>query len=241
MLNQINHWMEYAADAVDLVLLLRILALRLHRTYLFVTLACSLAVIFDAANLIYAHDLPRVQIYSEMFLACIFPLAAWDIFEEIAPAVAALRRLAMLRTLASFIIISFFGLAWLSSFSESDDPTGLAFPVALSLIISTASAAGVLGFLWSMHRGMQLQKITLRKNTAVWMIFFGLLMAGQLASWLVLMADEFLSPSARESFSPLAGAALNFYGIVITLWCAAKLRGLQKDLSTSLSETEPRP
>jgi len=241
MLNQINHWIEYAGDAVDLVLLLRILTLRLQRTYMFVTLLCALTVLFDAANLLYGHDLPRVQIYSELFLACVFPLAAWDIFEEIAPAVSALRRLAMLRTLASFIIISFFGLVWLSSLSEADDPTGLAFPLALSLIVSTASAAGVLGFLWMMHRGMQLNKITLRKNTGVWMMFFGLLMAGQLAYWFVLMTDEFLGQAMRETFSTIATGALNFFGIVITLWCAAKLRGLQTDLPASISETEPRP
>jgi hypothetical protein len=241
MLNQVNHWMEYAVAGVDLVLLLRVLGLRLQRTYMFLTLACTLAVIFDVANLLYAERSPRVQIYSELFLACVFPLAAWDIFEEIATSVAALRRLAMLRTLASFIIISFFGLVWLSSLSENDDPTGLAFPLALTLIVSTASAAGCLGFLWIMHRGLQIQKIQARKNTSVWMIFFALLMAGQLVWWFVLMAGDFLSQPARERLAPIATVVVNFYGIVITLWCAAKLGGLPKDLSTAISETEPRP
>ena len=241
MLSQINHWMEYAAGAVDLVLLLRILGLRLQRSYMFLRLACTLAVIFDAANLLYADNAPRVQIYSEFFSACIFPLAAWDIFEEISTSVGSLRRLAMLRTLASFIIISFFGLVWLSSLSESDDPSGLAFPLALTLIVSTASAAGCLGFVWIMHRGMQIQKVARRKNTSVWMTFFSLLMAGQLVSWFVLMADEFLNQQMRESLAPIANLSLNSYGIVITLWCTAKLRGLPKDLSATVSETEPRP
>jgi uncharacterized membrane protein len=215
------------------------LGLRLQRTYLFLTLAAALAVMFDVANLLYAETSPRVQIYSELFLGCIFPLAAWDIFEEVAQAVRALRRLAMLRTLASFIIISFFGLIWLSSMSDSDDPTGLAFPLALAMIVSTASAAGCLGFLWIMHRGAQLQKIPLRKNTLVWMLFFALLMVGQLASWFVFMLEEFLSQPVRDSMSPIANVVLNCYGMGITLWCAAKLRGLPKDLSTSISETEP--
>ena len=208
---------------------------------MFLTLACALAVIFDVANLLYADKAPLVQIYSELFLSCIFPLAAWDIFEEIGTAVGALRRLAMLRTLASFIIITFFGMIWLSSLSANDDPSGLAFPLALTLIVSTASAAGCLGFVWIMHRGMQIHKTPVPSNTSVWMIFFGLLMVGQLASWFVLMAEEFFSQAVRDSVSPIVNIVLNFYGIVITLWCAIKLRGLPKDLSTSISEPEPRP
>jgi hypothetical protein len=239
MLNQVNHWMEYTAAAVDLVLLVRVLSLRLQRTYMFLTLACALAVIFDVANLLYAEKSPRVQIYSELFLACVFPLAAWDIFEEIAASVSALRRLAMLRTLASFIIITFFGMIWFSSVSESEDPTGLAFPLAICLVVSTASAAGCLGFLWIMHRGMQLQKIPLRKNTMVWMTFFGLLMVGDLAAWFVLMGEEILSQPAREQVAPISNAVLNGFGIAITIWCAVKLKGLAKDLPSPVSEAEP--
>jgi hypothetical protein len=81
MLSEINHWTEYAAAAFDLGLLVRILALRLQRTYVFLTLACTLAVLFDGAVLFYAPGSERVQIYGNLFLAFIFPLAAWDIFE----------------------------------------------------------------------------------------------------------------------------------------------------------------
>ena len=126
MLSQINHWMEYAAAAFDLILLLRVLTLRLQRVYMFLTLACTLAVIFDAATIFYAPDNERVSLYTNLFSAFIVPLAAWDIFEEIAKPVAALRRLAILRTLASLGIIFFFGLLlWTGSVSENDDPTYL--------------------------------------------------------------------------------------------------------------------
>ncbi len=241
MLNQINHWMEYAAAGVDLVLLLRVLGLRLQRVYVFLTLACAVTVIFDAANMFYGQEAPRVEIYSELFAACIFPLAAWDVFEEIAASVSALRRLAMLRTLASFIIISFFGLAFLPSLSERDDPTGLIFLQFIALTVSTASAGSCLGFLWIMHRGMGMQRVAARKNTIVWMLFFGLLMAGQLLVWFELIVMEFVAEGARANFSTAATILLNFYGLVITLWCAAKLRGVAKDIPAPVSETEPGP
>lgn len=241
MLNQINHWMEYVAAGVDLVLLLRILSLRLQRTYLFVTLLCTLSVLFDAANFRFAQDVPRVQFYSQIFLACLFPVACWDIFEEVAALVGGLRRLAMLRTLASLILISFIGLIWLSSQADADDPSGLAYPWALSIIVSTASAAGCLGFLWIMHRGIQIHKVAIRKNTFVWMIFFSLSMAGQLASSFAEMTAQSFDSQMREKFWTIAVLVLNSFSTLISLWCVVKLRGLPKDLSAPISETETRP
>jgi hypothetical protein len=51
MLSQLNHWMQYVGVAVDALLLLRILTLKLHRSYVFITLASVLAVFFDAIAL----------------------------------------------------------------------------------------------------------------------------------------------------------------------------------------------
>jgi hypothetical protein len=87
---------------------------------------------------------------------------------------------------------------------------------------------------------MQLQKIAVKKNTLVWGTFFALLMAGQLVSWFVLMAGEFLSVPARENFSPIVNIVLNTYGMAITIWCAVKLRGLEKDVLDPVSGTETR-
>lgn len=241
MLNQINRWMEYASTGVDLVLLLRVLGLRLQRTYLFLTLVCVLVVIFDVASLVYAQEFPRVQLYSQLFLALVFPLAVWDIFEEVANSVAALRRLAILRTIAGLVIVCFFGLFWANSVAKTDDLNDLLFLVVLALTVSTGSATGCLGFLWIMRRGLRLQKIPTPRNTLVWMTFYALFLVEELASWLVLMTEETLNPAARDQFSAVASLVINSYGIVITLWCALKLRGLPKDIPSPVSETEPRP
>jgi hypothetical protein len=241
MLNQINHWMEYVAAGIDLVLLLRILGLRLQRTYVFLTLAAAVAVVFDVASLRFAEEVPRVQIYGELFMALIFPLAVWDIFEEIAVTVAALRRMAMLRTLASLIIMFFFGLIWLTYLGQADDPSGLLFVLGLSLFVSTCSAAACLSFLWIMRRGLKMQKIQTPRNTSVWMIFYAFSMAGLLAYWFVLIMEEMMSEPVRNALSPGVNLFLNVYGMVITIWCVVKLRGLPKDMAASVSETEQGP
>jgi hypothetical protein len=69
------------------------------------------------------------------------------------------------------------------------------------------------------------------------MTFFALLMVEQLASWFVLLADDALRQPTQGNFAPIADLVLNLYGILITLWCAVKLRGMSKDIpSVSLHE-----
>jgi len=240
MLSQLNQWMEYAAAAIDLALLLRVLALRLQRTYVFLTLACVLAVLFDIAVLSLPPDSPeraRVEVYSSLLIAFVFPLAAWDVFGEIANSVAAVRRAAILRTLTSLLMVTFFGVVLASPAFKSEDPTGLPFVLTVTVIVSTGSATGCLTFFWGMRRALRLQKITLPHNTFVWMLFYALLLAGQIVTWLLLLLEEFLNLPSAAVAPQCISLALNTFGIAITLWCALKLRALPKDVpSASLNE-----
>ena len=58
MLNQILYWMLIAGTAADVILLLRLVTLKLHRVYVFIALDCSLGVLFDAVSLWYGWDSP---------------------------------------------------------------------------------------------------------------------------------------------------------------------------------------
>jgi hypothetical protein len=232
--------MEYAAAAIDVVLLLRVLALRLQRTYIFLTLACALAVLFDAAILSLTRDSPermRVEVYSSLLIAFVFPLAAWDVFEEIATSIAAVRRIAILRTLTSLLMVTFFGLLLASPTFHAEDPTGLAFVLALTIIVSTGSATGCLTFLWVVRRALRLQKITLPHNTFVWMVFYALLLGGQIVTWSLLLLEDALSLPSTAFATQFISLVLDTFGMVITVWCALRLRALPKDLpSASLNE-----
>jgi hypothetical protein len=232
--------MEYAAAATDLALLLRVLALRLQRTYVFLTLACVLAVLFDVAVLSLTPDSPeraRVEVYSNLLIAFVFPLAAWDVFEEIANSLGALRRSAIFRTLTSLLMITLFGLVLASPTFKSEDPTGLTFVLTLTVIVSTGSATGCLTFFWAMRRAFRLQKLTLPHNTFVWLVFYALLLAEQIVTWMLLLLEESLNLTSTAVASQLITLTLNTFGIAITLWCAVKLRALPKDVpSASLNE-----
>jgi hypothetical protein len=240
MLTQINHWMEYASAVIDVFFLLRVLALRLQRTYVFLTLACVLTVFFDVIDLMLAHDSPEAQrmwVYSNLLFAVVFPFAAWDVFEEIPASLAPLRRTAILRTLTSVLMVSFLGLLLASPAFNSDDPLGLPFLSTLMIVVSTGSATGCLTFFWAMRRAFRLQKLALPHNTFVWMIFYALLLAGQIVIWFLLLLEETLGQTSSALGPQLVETALATYGIAITIWCGVKLRALPKDLpSASLNE-----
>jgi hypothetical protein len=240
MLIQLNHWIEYAAAAIDVVLLLRVLTLRLQRTYVFLTLACVLTVLFDVAILSLNRESPervRVEVYANLLIAFVFPLAAWDVFEEIASALAPIRRLAILRTLTSLLMVTFFGLILASPAFHADDPTGLAFVLTLTIIVSTGSATGCLTFFWAMRRALRLQKLTTPHNTFVWMVFYALLLAGQIVTWLLWLLEDALNLPVSSFATQFITLSLDTFGIVITVWCAVRLRALPKDVpSASLHE-----
>ena len=240
MLNQVNHWMEYASAGVDVLLFLRVLALRLQRTYIFLTLICVLAVVFDAVIISLTRGSPereRVEIYSSLLLAFVFPLAAWDVFEEVGNPLAAIRRAAILRTFTSLLMITFFAIILAIPAFSIDDPTNLEFVLRLTLVVSTGSATGCLTFLWTMRRTVRLQKLALPSNTSVWMIFYALFLGAQIVTWFVSLLEVYLGQTSNSSFPQITELVFTLYGMAITVWCAVKLRALPKDLpSASLNE-----
>jgi hypothetical protein len=225
ILSQVNHWFDFAATAIDLLLLLRVLTLKLHRTYFFIALACLLSVFFDGVALWLGPDSQenfRVFLYSRFLYAFVFPVAAWDVFEEFAPNLAKLRRLAISRTITSLVLITLFGLAlsaFLASGSEGDDST---FIKTLAVFVWTGAAAASLSFLWVMHKELRTQKLVPPRNTSVWLLFYELILLGEIATCFLLQISGIFSQMVAE----ILMLAVMSYGMGVTLWCAIKLRGL---------------
>jgi hypothetical protein len=228
ILSQVNHWFDFAATAIDLLLLLRVLTLKLHRTYFFIALACLLSVFFDGVALWLGPDSQenfRVFLYSRFLYAFVFPVAAWDVFEEFAPNLAKLRRLAISRTITSLVLITLFGLAlsaFLASGSEADDST---FIKTLAVFVWTGAAAASLSFLWVMHKELRTQKLAPPRNTSVWLLFYELILLGEIATCFLLQISGIFSQMVAE----ILMLALMSYGMGVTLWCAIKLRSLHTE------------
>ena len=222
MINNAEHWMEVAGAAVDALLVLRVLQLRLQKTYMFITLACVLALGFDGVALwlgAESREMGRFFIYSRFLYAFVYPAAAFDVWEEVQAQVGRLRKVALLRLVASLVLAAVLGLiiASVASGEESPEDTALA---SFAVIVWAASATASLAFLWSMHRLTRAGKIELPHNTAVWLLYFQLALAAEVLTCFLTIIWRGFSPFATTAID----ISLGLYGILITLWCVWKLR-----------------
>ncbi len=229
MLSQVNHWIEIIGTAIDALLLLRILQLKLHRTYVFITLACVLSLFFDGVMLWFHSDSPefgRIFIYSRFLYAFVFPAAAYDVWEEAKAHVARIRRLAIFRLVSSLIIAAILGLI-ITGFASGQDSSDEALYATFGVILWAASTTASLAFLWSMHRLTRAQKIELPSNTAVWLLFYQLTLAGEVVACFLIIINQQFSPFVSTALD----VSLGLYEILVTLWCIWKLRALPSGTS----------
>jgi hypothetical protein len=229
--------LDFAATAIDVLLLLRVLTLKLHRTYFFITLACVLSVFFDGVALWLGPDSQenfRAFLYSRFLYAFVYPVAAWDVFEEFTLHLAKLRRIAISRTITSLVLITLFGLAlsaFLASGSDADDST---FIKTLAIFVWTGSAAASLSFLWVMHKEMRAQKLSPPRNTFVWLIFYELILLAEIANCFLLQISGIFSHAVAE----ILMLTLLAYGMSVTVWCAIKLRALHPEVPSEPAEAD---
>lgn len=226
MLTQANHWLDIVGTALDAVLLGRVLLLRLYRLYVFITLGCVLAVFFDVVTLWLEPDVKasaNVFIYSKFLYAVLFPLIAWDVFEEIGPQIAKLRRLAIARLISGLLFACLFGVM-VSIFVDTTDANGeTAVMATLSLLLWAGSSTATLAFLWTLHRQTRTQKIELPNNTHVWLVFWELSLLAEVLTCVWFLVVPVVK---NHGFDESVQLVFSLYEIAITAWCVLKLRGI---------------
>ena len=231
MLTQANHWIEIVGTAMDALLLCRVLLLRLQRVYLFITLACLLSVFFDVVSLWLRADETgalHVFLYSRFIYAVVFPLVAWDVFEEMKSQVAKLRRLAVGRLVSGLLLASVFGFL-VSTMAESTQENGEPATLGvIGLILWAGSTTAALAFLLTLHRAIRVQKLERPHNTSVWLAYWELTLVGEVLECFFFLAASLLKKTGVDVVDIL----FNTYGIAITGWCIFKLRALPSDLTS---------
>jgi uncharacterized Tic20 family protein len=235
MLSQMNLWLERASIVLDALLLLRILGLRLHRTYLFITLVAVLSLFYDAIGLALGPESERyfrVVILSKFLYAIVFPLAIWDVFEEAKPMVDKTRQMAMSRTIGSLIFITLWGLL-IAALSAGDDNDQIGYLLRLAVIVWTGSVAAALAFLWVMRRSGKALSWDLPRNTRVWFRYFQLTLVIEAINCLLAL----VIPSVKSSGSALPAGVEDGFSIALQLadmllvgWCVWKLRAIEPDV-----------
>jgi hypothetical protein len=226
MLSKVNHWIEIAGTAVDVLLLARVMLLKLSKTYLFITLACLLAVFFDGVSLWLGRDFARVFVYSRFLYAFVIPAAAYDVWEEMKGQIVHIRQMAIRRLVSSLILASVFGFVFVKlSLSDSDtDQTA-----DLAVIVWAACITASLAFLWSMGRWVRAKKIPTPNNTFVWLIFFQFYLIAEVIACIYIMASSLFPVGSAD----LLTFALGVYEILLTVWCIWRLRPLSSSVPST--------
>ncbi len=179
-MKEVNHWIEILGTAVDLALLLRIGQLKLYRTYSS-SPWFAFFVFFDGVALWLGSssaEFARVFFYSRFLYAFVFPMAAYDVWEEVKSHMGRIRKLAMFRLVSSLLVAAIFGLI-IGVFASDDAAGASSAENTFAVILWSASSTASLGFLWSMHRLTRAQKVELVGNTPVWLLFFELSFVGE--------------------------------------------------------------
>ena len=232
MFDRVTLWVDIAATLADTLLLARVLMLRLQRVYLYLTLFCTLGVFFDGVQLwfgIHSDESQRIFIYTRFLYAFLYPLAAWDVFEEIKPHIQQMRRLALGSLVTGLLFAAIFG--FLVSLFVTTDENQPVISGTIALVLWAGSSVATLGFLWSLHRALRAQQTPIPNNTFVWLIFLQL----SLVAELVACFGGIFAQLASATVTSVLDLCLLTYGLAITIWCAAKLRRVPSDVPTPAS------
>ncbi len=233
MLDQVIQWMQSASAVVDALLLCRVLTLKLHRVYIFITLFAILNLLFEVAGWLLGWQSranERLYIYSLFLLAAVVPLAAWDVFEEIKLEVAKLRRLHAARLVSGIFMSAIFALI-LSAFLDAKDANGESNVRALiGILIWSGSCSASLAFVWFIFKAIRADKMKLPSNTSVWAVFYILTLILSILGCGLALLGILLSKALRDGLL----LALIGCNLAVTTWCIVRLRALpSKAHSTS--------
>ncbi len=228
MLNQVIHWIQMTGTVVDGLLLLRILLLKLQRTYVFLTLFCGIEFLFDIAAWVLGWDsraTEHIFFYSRFLYAVLFPLMAWDVFEEMPKQILKLRRAFGVRLVTGIFVSAIFGLLVYATFDDQDVNSTSAITEMAGMVVWTGSSSASLAFVWSLYRLLRKQKIATPHNTAIWMKFYLL----SLLSSILYLAFLFFTASLSETQRNAVALVFLFFDLGLTGWCIVRLRALPSE------------
>jgi hypothetical protein len=231
MLQEAIHWLEMIATVTDGLLLLRVLSLRLNRVYLFVTLFCAVTLLIDVASWVLGWDSPetvRVSVYTQYLFALVFPLVAWDIFEEVKPQTAKLRRARAPRLFSGVLLSLICGLVGSATLEDKDFSGASTSVVFVGLIMWVGSCTTSLLFVWFVYKHLRSQPGEVPRNSATWSQYY----MATLALFLLECAFSFFDPNATAK--DIIRIVFLILGVAVTLWCVIRLRALPQDTAPAV-------
>ena len=232
MLDQTIHWMEIIGTIVEFLLLVRILSLKLQQVYLFVTLYVTVNLLIDISTLAVGTEsdpAARIFFYSRFIYALMYPMAAWDVFEQIKSQVVKVRRLNTPRLVSGLFLTALLGLVFTMSLEDQDLKGTSSSVDFVGLFLWVGAASSSMLFTWNVWRMARKQNVPSPRNTFVWAVYFtitfglaivdcGFDVAGGLLPHLLLQICNIILISCD---------------LLLDAWCLVSLRPLPSNLGSA--------
>ncbi len=228
MLDQIDLWMQIVETFVEFLLLGRMLMLKLQRVYLYLTLYAVVTLLIDASSLIVGFQSDatiRLFLYSRFLVALIYPLAAWDVFEESKATVTKVRRLHLPRMVTGIFITLVLGFVTSVGIEDRDYKGTSSTTDFIGLFLWLGSASTSLLFTWNVFRSARSAEVSLPNNTFVWAIFFLITFALSVIDCGFEVADGLIPHPALQ----VIGIVLGLFDLCLVAWCTVKLKPLSSN------------
>jgi hypothetical protein len=232
MLEHVVLWMQIFETFLEFLLLGRMLLLRMQRVYLYITLYAIVTVALDACSLIVGIDSDpgiRIFLYSRFLFILVYPLVAWDVFEEGRPDLLKLRRVHLPRMVSGIFITLLIGFASSFGIDDQDYKGTSTMSDFMGLFIWLGAASTSLLFTWNVFRTARKTSIELPHNTFVWAIFFLITFARAVIDCGFDVADS-LFP---HMFVQIADLVFTIFDVCLVAWCTLKLKPLPGDITTT--------
>jgi hypothetical protein len=223
MLDQATQWMNMAETVLEGLLLCRVLSLRLYRPYTFITLYCVLSLLFDAVSWWAGWTTDAAQqagAVQSFFFAFLAPLAAWEVFDEIAAQAAKWRRLELGRLVSGMLLTLVFALLIFANVDVQDAHGNSLATNLAGLLCWAGCASASFAFLWFTCRSLRAQKIVFTPNTFAWAIFF---IVSNLLT-VVYCLFVLLAPAIGKAASQSSILLLQAVDAAVLVWCIFKLK-----------------
>jgi hypothetical protein len=227
MILQFIHWADMAGTVVEGLLLIRMLTLRLQRTYAFVTLYWAVNLIFDAAAWRFGWEssqTAKLQLYGLFLTAVLLPLVAWDAFEEMRKAIGKIRMLHASRMVSALFVTVVLAAFWSFINNLQSDAQAGSGTAIMAILLWFGSACASLLFLWTLRRFVQKQSIATPRNTSVWEWLFLIVFMCQIL--------DFVSAPAGETASRMVGLIVGFVSVCAMMWALIRIRAVPDEISS---------
>jgi len=220
-----------AGAVLEALLLARLISLKLHKTYAFVTLYWAVAIIIDVSHWVVGWDSKdslQIALHEPLILAVLYPLLVWDVFEEIKPKLAVTLRFQATRMISGLVVTVIMSGIWALFFLDelAKSPGGPLVQFGLFLWLGSMSVSAL--FLISVYRATKKQGLALPRNTTVWLWLASIVLAADFTEFLLLLAGPLLSKSSMEVVDMIL--QLVFIGVIV--WCGIRMRPVPSNVSS---------